>query len=197
MKHINGTNITLHIDKFEKLCGQMVNCGFTPTEEEKIDWFLASIHERTYTATRYTHLGTIVVKLYTHQCFSRYPHFQVDDPNKDNKYLNLNNSTRFRGKGNKGSPQTFNKGSNGQFQRQEKGKGRGWSTNDRNRGYHGQKQNRIIQLARPSPKTQAKSKVKIIGRIMIKENHAVKKVKENDEAKGNKDSEMKERMNPK
>ncbi len=50
MKHISGTNITHHIDKFEKLCGQMVNCGFTPTEEDKIDWFLASIHERTYEA---------------------------------------------------------------------------------------------------------------------------------------------------
>jgi hypothetical protein len=50
LKHISGTNITHHIDKFEKFCGQMVNCGFTPTEEEKIDWFLASIHERTYEA---------------------------------------------------------------------------------------------------------------------------------------------------
>ena len=37
MKHISGTNITHHIDKFEKLCGQMISWGFTPTEEEKID----------------------------------------------------------------------------------------------------------------------------------------------------------------
>jgi hypothetical protein len=58
MKHISGTNITHHIDKFEKICGQMVNyCEFTPTEEEKIDWFLASIHERAYeTTTQCTHI---------------------------------------------------------------------------------------------------------------------------------------------
>ncbi len=94
MKHISGTNITHHIDKLEKLCGQMVNCGFTPTEEEKIDWFLASIHQRTYEAM-HAHCINLqlqdtltfgqLVKLYTHQCFSRYPHFQVDDLNKDNK----------------------------------------------------------------------------------------------------------------
>jgi hypothetical protein len=95
MKHISGTNITHHIDKFEKVCGQMVNCGFTLTEEEKIDWFLASIHERTYDAM-HAHCINLqlqstltfaqLIKLYTHQCFAKYPHFQVEDLNKDNKY---------------------------------------------------------------------------------------------------------------
>ncbi len=28
MRYISGTNITHHIDKFEKVCGQMVSCGF-------------------------------------------------------------------------------------------------------------------------------------------------------------------------
>ncbi len=50
MKHISGTNMSTHIDKFEKICGQMVSCGFVPEQEEKIDWFLASVHERTYEA---------------------------------------------------------------------------------------------------------------------------------------------------
>jgi hypothetical protein len=95
MKHISGTNITHHIEKFEKLCGQMINCGFTPTEEEKIDWFLGSFHERTYEAM-HAHCinlqlqGTLtfgqMVKLYTHQCFARYPDFQVEGLNKDNQF---------------------------------------------------------------------------------------------------------------
>jgi hypothetical protein len=125
MKHISGTNITHHIDKFKKVCGQMVNCEFTPTEEEKIDWFLASIHERTYDAM-HAHCVNLqlqstltfaqLIKLYTHQCFAKHLHlhFQVEDLNKDNKYLN--NSTKFRGKGNKGSNRNFIKGSNGQYQ---------------------------------------------------------------------------------
>jgi hypothetical protein len=42
--------MTTHIDKFEKICGQMVSYGLVPEEEEKIDWFLASVPERTYEA---------------------------------------------------------------------------------------------------------------------------------------------------
>ena len=120
----------------------MINCGFTPTEEEKIDWFLASIHERTYEAmhAHYINLqlqGTLtfgqMVKLYSHQCFARYPHFQVEDLNRDNKYLN--NSTRFRGKGNKGAPQHKGSKGQGQYQRQEKGKGRGAELSQSTSGY--------------------------------------------------------------
>jgi hypothetical protein len=50
IRHISGTNITHHIDKFEKICGQMASCGFIPDQEQKIDWFMASVHERTYDA---------------------------------------------------------------------------------------------------------------------------------------------------
>ncbi len=91
MKHISGTNMSTHIDKFEKICGQMVSCGFVPEQEEKIDWFLASVHERTYEAM-HAHCiklqlqGTLtfsqLIKLYTHQCFSRYPNFQIEDLTK-------------------------------------------------------------------------------------------------------------------
>jgi hypothetical protein len=31
-----------------------------------------------------------LIKLYTHQCFAKYPHFQVEDLNKDNKWENIN-----------------------------------------------------------------------------------------------------------
>ena len=87
-----------HIDKFEKICGQMVSCGFVPEQEEKIDWFLASVHERTYEAM-HAHCinlqlqGTLtfsqLIKLYTHQCFSRYPHFQVEAVVRDNLLIML------------------------------------------------------------------------------------------------------------
>ena len=107
MKHLSGTNMSNHIDKFEKICGQMVSCGFVPEQEDKIDWFLASVHERTYEAM-HAHCinlqsqGTLtfsqLIKLYTHQCFSRYPHFQVEDLTRGDKYSN--NSTRFQGKEN-------------------------------------------------------------------------------------------------
>jgi hypothetical protein len=36
-----------------------------------------------------------VFKLYTHRCFQRYPHFQVEDINKDDKKTLSNNSTTF------------------------------------------------------------------------------------------------------
>ncbi len=51
IRHVNGTNMSDHVDKFEKLCTQMTSCGKTPDEEQKIDWFLASVHEHTYNAT--------------------------------------------------------------------------------------------------------------------------------------------------
>ncbi len=53
-----------------------------------------------------------------------------------------------------------------------------------------------ILLEKPSPKTRFKSKAKVNGKGMEKGNHTVTKVKEIDEEKGNKDSEMKERKNP-
>jgi hypothetical protein len=79
----------------------MVSCGFVPDQEQKMDWFLASVYEKTYEAM-HAHCinlmlqGTLtfgqLVKLYTHQCFSRYPHFQVEDLSKNEKYTN-NSST--------------------------------------------------------------------------------------------------------
>ncbi len=38
LKHLSETNMSNHIDKFEKICGQMVSCGFVPEQEEKIDF---------------------------------------------------------------------------------------------------------------------------------------------------------------
>ena len=134
MKHISGTNMSTHIDKFEKICGQMVSCGFVPEQEEKIDWFLASVHERTYEAM-HAHCinlqlqGTLtfsqLIKLYTHQCFSRYPHFQIEDLTKGEKYTN--NSMRFQGKGKRRQHETYTRNERGNFRRNDKGKGRGRS----------------------------------------------------------------------
>ena len=37
LRHINGTNMSEHVDKFETLCTQMTSCGKTPDDEQKID----------------------------------------------------------------------------------------------------------------------------------------------------------------
>ncbi len=58
----------------------------------------------------------------------------------------------------------------------------------------GRNKDLTILLEKPSPKTRIKSKAKVNGKGM--ENQMVTKVKERDEKKGNKDSEMKERKNP-
>jgi hypothetical protein len=49
---MGGTNITKHIDLFEKICGQLAhdNPANPPTEEQRIDWFLETVHEKTYDA---------------------------------------------------------------------------------------------------------------------------------------------------
>jgi hypothetical protein len=76
-----------------------------PTEEQKIDWFLDSVTEKTYDSVHSTCTDKLlegdltfakVLKLYTHRCFQRYPHFQVEDIDKDDKKTISNNSTTFR-----------------------------------------------------------------------------------------------------
>jgi hypothetical protein len=119
LRHINGTNMSEHIDKFETICTQMTSCGKTPDEEQKIDWFLASVHEHTYDAT-HAHCTNkllegdltyaMLIKMYTNQCFHKYPHFQLSELNENKKYSN--NSNRFR-------PSYSGKGKQG------KGKGKG------------------------------------------------------------------------
>jgi hypothetical protein len=158
-----------HIDKFEKICGQMVSCGFAPEQEEKIDWFLASVHERTYEAM-HAHCinlrlqGTLtfsqLIKLYTHQCFSRYPHFQVEDLTKGDKYSN--NSTRFQGKGKRRQHETYRKDGKGNFRQHDNAKGKGRSNDQGNR--------RFTQNV-----TQYKGKGKVV--ITAKENTATKREK--------------------
>ncbi len=46
LRHINGTNITKHIDLFENNYGQLAhnNPDEPPTEEQRIDWFLEIVH---------------------------------------------------------------------------------------------------------------------------------------------------------
>ncbi len=117
IRHVSGAYISNHIDKFKKICGLIVNCGFVPEERRtKIDWFLASagswtsIRSKQVMHAHCTNLmlqGTLtfgqIVRLYTHQCFSWYPHFQIEDLNKGDKYSN--SITRFKGKGK--NPQAF------------------------------------------------------------------------------------------
>jgi hypothetical protein len=106
IRHIHGTNMTRHIDKFERICGMMAhnNPDKPPTDEDKVDWFLASVTEKTYDSVHASCTdkqldGTLtfarVVKLYTHRCFQKYPHFQLDDLTQDKKELS-NNATSFR-----------------------------------------------------------------------------------------------------
>ena len=128
LRHIHGTNMSRHVDKFERICGQMAHNNPTkpPTEEHKIDWFLDSVTERTYDSVHATCTDKLlegdltfakVLKLYTHRCFQRYPHFQVEDIDKDEKKTLSNNSTTFRrprDKGTKGKGRTaFGRGRGG------------------------------------------------------------------------------------
>ena len=152
LRHVNGTDITKHIDLFEKICGQLAhnNPADPPTEEERIDWFLDTVNERTYESVHAScvdkHLeGTLtfakLVKMYTHKCYQRYPRFQINeiDPKADLS----NNASTFHGGGRKGKgrersakgkgkPQFGNRHNNnrdrtptGDRPRQEKGKGKG------------------------------------------------------------------------
>jgi len=133
LRHIHGTNMSKHVDKFERICGQMAHNNPTkpPTEEQKIDWFLDSVTEKTYDSVHSTCTDKLlegdltfakVLKLYTHRCFQRYPHFQVEDIDKDDKKTISNNSTTLRRSRDKG---TKGKG------RPNHGRGRGGSRNSR------------------------------------------------------------------
>ena len=140
IRHIHGTNMQRHIDKFERICGMMAHNDplHPPTDEQKVDWFLDSVTEKTYDSvhTNCTDKqldGTLtfarVVKLYTHRCFQKYPHFQLDDLTNDKKELS-NNATTFhyphhdKGKG---------KDKKGKGRQMGKGRGRGRDNSDRNR----------------------------------------------------------------
>jgi len=86
LKHTNGTNMATHVDTFEATISRMPFCGKTPTETEKITWFMDSVSETTHAAVkaqcdaddlRGTLQYETVVSLYNNQCFSKYPHFQL------------------------------------------------------------------------------------------------------------------------
>ncbi len=172
----------------------MVSCGFVPDQEQKIDWFLASVYDKTYEAM-HAHCinlmlqGTLtfgqLVKLYTHQCFSRYPHFQVEDLSKNENYTN--NSTKFQGKGKRKQHQTFSKNGHGNFKRYDtgKGKGKGRSKAGYNRDYNGPR--------RPSNEkgkfTQNSNHLKRKGKAKEKEKATVVKEKVGEKARTNKENE--------
>ena len=86
LKHANGTNMATHVDMFEALIARMPFCGKTPTDTEKITWFMDTVSETTYAAVKAQCdaddlKGTLryetMVSLYNNQCFSKYPHFQL------------------------------------------------------------------------------------------------------------------------
>jgi hypothetical protein len=92
---------------------------------------LDSVTEKTYASVHSTCTDKLlegdltfakVLKLYTHRCFQRYPHFQVEDIDKDDKNTISNNSTTFRRPRDKG---TKGKG------RSAIGRGRGGPRNSR------------------------------------------------------------------
>ncbi len=135
LRHVHGTNITKHIDLFEKIITQMSHNDplHPPTEEQRIDWFIDSVTERTYDAVQATCLegnidGTLIfnkmVKLFTHKCFQRYPEFQIKElvASSSNAIVTNNSTTTYdqRGKNHR-----------------DKGKGRGKESS-----HHGPKGNR-------------------------------------------------------
>ena len=156
IRHVHGTNMSRHVDKFERICGQMAHNNPTtpPTDENKIDWFLDSVTEKAYDSVHATCSDKLLegeltfakaVKLYTHRCFQVYPHFQVEDIDKDNKPLTNNSTTFRRTKGDKGKGKS-NKGTGrGRDQHQRhntrsnsttpgKGKGKGPRSSSKGKG---------------------------------------------------------------
>jgi hypothetical protein len=104
IRHVHGTNMSKHIDRFEKICGQLAHNNPTksPTDEQKVDWFLDSVTEKTYDSVHATCTNKLldgdlsfakVIKLYTHRCIQRYPQFQLEDLESDSKKTVSNNST--------------------------------------------------------------------------------------------------------
>jgi hypothetical protein len=108
--------MTRHIDKFERICGMMAHNNPTklPTDEEKVDWFLASVKDRACNSVHANctdkqlegtlTFARVIIKFYTHRCFQLYPHFQLDDLHNDKKDLSNNamtmrNSSHEKGKG--------------------------------------------------------------------------------------------------
>jgi hypothetical protein len=173
LRHVNGTNISRHVDRFEKICGLIMahnNPSKPPTEEEKIDWFLASVTERTYESVHTSCTGkqlegtltfAKVIKLYTHRCFQRYPHFQLDDLDAaaSTKPLSNNSNSTFirspkgkgKGQGRGRNPQQHHHNSRGRSQtrhsssrpsRPSNQKGRGKGKPSDHRGSHTPRDNR-------------------------------------------------------
>ena len=91
LRHTSGTSMPLHVDRFETIIGHMPDCGFIPTNTEKVDWFLLSVAESTYAAAK-AHCQakkltggldySDMIKLYNHTCFEKYPHFQLAELQK-------------------------------------------------------------------------------------------------------------------
>jgi hypothetical protein len=138
LRHANGTNICTQIDLFEKLCTQMAHNDpmNPPTEEQKIDWFLNTVTERTYESVHANCsdaniAGTLtfnkVIKLFTHKRFSRYPQFQLSELVGIAKSPPTNNSTT-----------TFVKGDRRQKDNNRgKGKGKPKGSRQHQRSYSG------------------------------------------------------------
>jgi hypothetical protein len=155
LRHVHGTNITKHIDLFEKLITQMSHNDplHPPTEEQRIDWFLDSVTERTYDSVQATCSegnieGTLIfnkmVKLFTHKFFQRYPEFQIKelvDPSTKTTVTNNSTTTydrRGRNKGGKGkgrgNPSKGNHHHGHKGHRTNKGKGTGKGDKGRPKG---------------------------------------------------------------
>jgi hypothetical protein len=152
LRHVHGTNITKHIELFEKLVTKMSHNDplHPPTEEQRIDWFLDSVTERTYDSVQATCSegnieGTLtsnkMVKLFTHKCFQRYPEFQIKElVDSSTKSTVINNSTTTydrRGRHNNEKGKGRGNHSKGHHQRGQKGqqmhKGKGPSKGDKGR----------------------------------------------------------------
>jgi hypothetical protein len=142
LRHTSGTSMPDHIDLFEKICGQIASSGKPATEEEKLDWFIESVHENTYEPVK-AHcnslkiLGTLqfaqMIKLYALTCFAKYPQLQLRAlGHKDAPLANNSFTLAKRGRKGKGKP--------------DKGKGRGRESGPTGKGRGGTRQRQ-----RPNP----------------------------------------------
>jgi hypothetical protein len=65
--------MTRHIDKFERICGMMAhnNLDKPPTDEDKVDWFLASVTEKTYDSVHACRLHRQTIRRQSYLCACR------------------------------------------------------------------------------------------------------------------------------
>jgi hypothetical protein len=88
LRHTQGANIAMHLDKFHSIFEKLREGFYIPDEAEKIEWLLDSVHESTCDtvkslATAQKLMGTLTFKFLEDMCistcFAKHPQFHIQD----------------------------------------------------------------------------------------------------------------------